>query len=163
MFFKGAPSGLRQFLATESPLKIMKNVFYFTLKAFFVPKIFKFLSWFFGHVVKLLDYKDKANFKIHDVTTWLTNNCKAHIAEEEYQNNISESKDNQAMEYGFYTICVIVWRVGDFRNILKPSCRPLTFTSYKSFLKNKKKSRTSVAALFSAWLLKKNIYVVIFY
>ena len=139
MFFKGAPSGLRQFLATESPLKIMKNVFYFTLKAFFVPKIFKFLSWFFGHVVKLLDCKDKANFKIHDVTTWLTSNCKAHIAEEEYQNNISESKDNQAMEYGFYTICVIVWRVGDFRNILKPSCRPLTFTSYKSFFFFKKK------------------------
>ena len=100
MFFKGAPSGLRQFLATESLLKIMKNAFYFTLKAFFVPKIFKFLSWFFGHVVKLLDYKDKANFKIHDVTTWLTNNCKAHIAEEEYQKNISGSKDNQAMEYG---------------------------------------------------------------
>ena len=40
---KGAPSGLGQFLATESPLKIMKNAFYFTLKALFVLKIFKFL------------------------------------------------------------------------------------------------------------------------
>ena len=27
---KGARLGLRQFLATESPLKMMKNVFYFT-------------------------------------------------------------------------------------------------------------------------------------
>ena len=27
---KGPPSGLRQFLATEGPLKIMKNAFYFT-------------------------------------------------------------------------------------------------------------------------------------
>ena len=41
---KGAISGLRQFLATESPLKMMKNGFYFTLKALFVLKIFKFLS-----------------------------------------------------------------------------------------------------------------------
>ena len=29
-FLKGALSGLRQFLATESPLKMMKNAFYFT-------------------------------------------------------------------------------------------------------------------------------------
>ena len=42
--FKGALSGLRQFLATESPLKIMKNPFYFTSKAVSVLKIFKFLS-----------------------------------------------------------------------------------------------------------------------
>ena len=42
--FKGAVSDLRQFLATESPLKIMENAFYFFLKALFVLKIFKFLS-----------------------------------------------------------------------------------------------------------------------
>ena len=42
--FKGALSGLRQFLATGSRLKVMKNAFYFTLKALFVLKIFKFLS-----------------------------------------------------------------------------------------------------------------------
>ena len=39
---KGALSGLRQFLATERPLKIMENAFYFTLKALFVLKIFRF-------------------------------------------------------------------------------------------------------------------------
>ena len=43
----GALSGLRQFLATESPLKIMKNAFYFTSKALFILKIFNFLSWLF--------------------------------------------------------------------------------------------------------------------
>ena len=37
---KGALSGLRQFLTTDSPLKIMKNVFYFTSKAHFVLKNF---------------------------------------------------------------------------------------------------------------------------
>ena len=41
---KGALSGLRQFLATGSPLKMMKNAFYFTRKALFVLKICKFLS-----------------------------------------------------------------------------------------------------------------------
>ena len=51
---KGALSGLRQFLAIESPLKMMKNAFYFTSKALFVLKIFKFLSWFFDLVAKRL-------------------------------------------------------------------------------------------------------------
>ena len=40
---------LRQFLA-ESPLKVMENAFYVALKAIFILKVFKFLSWLFGHV-----------------------------------------------------------------------------------------------------------------
>ena len=36
----------------DSPSKMMKNAFYFILKALFVLKIFKFLSWVFGHVEK---------------------------------------------------------------------------------------------------------------
>ena len=46
--FKGLLSGLKQLLATESLLKMMKNAFYFTFlfnrKAIFILKIFKFLS-----------------------------------------------------------------------------------------------------------------------
>ena len=53
--FKGALSSLREFLATESPSKMTKNAFYFTLKALFVLKIFKFLSGLFGLVEKQLD------------------------------------------------------------------------------------------------------------
>ena len=53
--FKGAFSALRQFLATESPLKMIKNAFYFNSKALFILKVFKFLSWIFGHVWKRLD------------------------------------------------------------------------------------------------------------
>ena len=41
---KGALSSRSQFLASESPLKMIKNAFYFTLRALFVLKIFKFLS-----------------------------------------------------------------------------------------------------------------------
>ena len=44
MQIKGTLSGLGQFLATENPLKMMKNSFYFTLKAFFILKVFQFLS-----------------------------------------------------------------------------------------------------------------------
>ena len=36
--FKDALSGMRKFVATESPFKMMKNAFYFTLKALFFPE-----------------------------------------------------------------------------------------------------------------------------
>ena len=36
----------------ESPLKVMKNAFYFILKALFVLEIFKFLLLLYGHVEK---------------------------------------------------------------------------------------------------------------
>ena len=37
---------------TGTRLKMMKNAFYFILKALFVLKISKFLSWLFSHIVK---------------------------------------------------------------------------------------------------------------
>ena len=40
---RNALSGLRHFLPTESPLKMDKTAFYFTLKVLFILKIFKFL------------------------------------------------------------------------------------------------------------------------
>ena len=75
----------RQFLETELPLKIMKNILYFTLKALFVFKIFKFLSRRFGHVEKRLDQKDKVNFIIHDIPTWQTNSWNIHIVQYLYK------------------------------------------------------------------------------
>ena len=75
----------------------MKNAFYFTSKALFILKVFNFLSWLFGRVAKQLDVRDKVNFKIYDVTAWLTNNCNTHIA------HISRSKGNQAIKFGQIT------------------------------------------------------------
>ena len=40
---KGPFSGLRQFLLTENPLKMMKNAFYFMLTVFFVLELFRLL------------------------------------------------------------------------------------------------------------------------
>ena len=51
---KDAVSGLRQFSATESTWKLIKNVSYFILKALFILNIFKFWSWYFGHVEKTI-------------------------------------------------------------------------------------------------------------
>ena len=70
---KFADSGLIQFLATESPLKMMKNAFYLTLKLFLFPR---YLNLCFDILVmyeKQFDLKHKVNFKIYDVTNWLTN------------------------------------------------------------------------------------------
>ena len=50
---KGALKGLRQFLSTGSPLKIMKNAIYFTIKALFVFKIFEFLFSLISHTEKM--------------------------------------------------------------------------------------------------------------
>ena len=92
---KDAFSGLIKFLAAKSPLEMMKNAFYFTSKALFVLKIFKFLLWNFGHVAKLLDKKDQVIFKFFDVATWLTNSCNTHVA----IHIISRSKGNQTMKF----------------------------------------------------------------
>ena len=78
---KGTLSGMRQFWAYENPFKMMKNAFYFTSKVLLLLKIFKFLSWLFGHAAKRVDKKDKVNFKFYDVTAWLTNHRNTHIVQ----------------------------------------------------------------------------------
>ena len=60
---------------------MMKNAFYFTSKALFVLKIFKFLSLLFGNVAKQLDQKENANFEFYYVTAQLKNNCNSHTAQ----------------------------------------------------------------------------------
>ena len=95
---QSAPSVLRQFLAAESPLKLMKNAFYFTSKALFVLKIFKLLSWLFGHVAKRLEKRDQVDFKFYDATAWLT--IVIHILP-----NISRGKSNQTVKFGQLIEC----------------------------------------------------------
>ena len=80
---KGPIPGLRQFLTAECPLKMMKNAFYFRLKALFVPEIITFLSWLFGYVEERLDKKATVNFnfKIYDGTDWTPDYCNTHITQ----------------------------------------------------------------------------------
>ena len=50
----------------------------------------------------------------------------------------------------FYKLVLIVLQVESYWNILKLSCRPLAFASYWAYFRNKKKSGTSLPALFFA-------------
>ena len=63
-------------------------------KLFSSSKYIFFFYDFYVHVRKHLDYKNQVNFKIHDVTTWLKNNCNTHI------DQYLRSKFNQAMTFG---------------------------------------------------------------
>ena len=60
---------------------MMKNAFYFMLKAFLVLEIFTFFFGLFVYVQKWLDKKAKVNFKMYGVTDWTTSNYNAHIAQ----------------------------------------------------------------------------------
>ena len=72
---------------------MMKNAFYFMLKASFGLKIFNFLSGHFWSCKKRFDVKTNVNFKICDVTDWNTNNYNTHIAD------FSRSKTNQTVKF----------------------------------------------------------------
>ena len=63
----------------ESPLKIMKNAFYFILKALFILKIFKVFVMTFWSCSKKGVIR-KIHDKIHDVTGRITNTFNTHIA-----------------------------------------------------------------------------------
>ena len=58
---------------------MMKNVFYFALKALFFLKILSFCLDFLVMLKNCLVKEEKVNFKIDDVTTLETNNCNTHI------------------------------------------------------------------------------------
>ena len=92
LYVKDLLSGLRRFLAAESPLKMLKNDFYFMLKALFVLKIFNFLYWIFGHVEKRLGKKAK-------VLKFMTSQTGQQIITIHILPNISRNKGNQTIKF----------------------------------------------------------------
>ena len=64
----------------ESRFQMMKNAFYFILKALLFLKILSFCLDFLV-IYKNEMKKEKVNFEIYDVTTWLTSNYNKHIAQ----------------------------------------------------------------------------------
>ena len=152
-----------EFLASESPLKMMKNAFYFNLRALFVLKIFKFLSWLFSHAGNSLCRKKRLISKL------MASQSGKHTITIHITPDISKSKGNQTMKIdknfswkiihkrsysqpflkhqNWAYLCIIVWifiqfvllylQVDEYQNILKPQCWPLAFTFYKSFFLEK--------------------------
>ena len=78
----------------ERSLKMMKNYFYFILKALFVLKIFKFLSRLFGHA------KNGLIRKIRSASKFMTSQPGLQTIAIHILPNISESEGNQAMKFG---------------------------------------------------------------
>ena len=66
----------------------MKDAFYFMFKALSALEIFAFLLRRFVHVGKRLDKKIMVNFKIDDVTDWITDNYNSHIIQ--YLKNLKQ-------------------------------------------------------------------------
>ena len=79
----------------ESPSKVMKNAFYFILKAPLVLKIFQFLSRLFGHVGK-----NNLIRKIGLISKLMMPQPGLQTIAIHILPNISQSKGNQTMEYG---------------------------------------------------------------
>ena len=67
---------------------MMKDAFYFMFKALSALEIFAFLPRRFVHVGKRLDKKIMVNFKIDDVTDWITDNYNSHIIQ--YLKNLKQ-------------------------------------------------------------------------
>ena len=72
----------------------MNNAFYFTLKALFVLKVFKFLCWFLGH------YKNGLIKKISLISKLLTSQPGLQTIAIHILPNISRSKGNQTIKFG---------------------------------------------------------------
>ena len=78
----------------ESPLKMIKNAFYFMLKALFVFEIFTFLSWLFGYVEYDLIRK------LWLILKFMTSQTGQEIITIHILPSISRSKGNQVMKFG---------------------------------------------------------------
>ena len=63
----------------------------------------------------------------------------------------------------FYTACFYCMQGQWLLKYIKLIYSPLAFISCKAFLKNKKRSRTTLPVLFSQSVLKKNMSLFIFY
>ena len=77
----------------ESLLDMMKNAFYFIWKALFLLKIFKFLSWLYGHVEQTA-WLEKL------ISKFMTSQLAAQTITIYILPNIWRSKGNQIMEFG---------------------------------------------------------------
>ena len=74
---------------------MMKNAFYFILKALFIFEILTILFWLFYYVEKRLNKKVIVSFKIYDVTDNEQQIIIIHILP-----NSLRIKGNQAMKFG---------------------------------------------------------------
>ena len=81
----------------EGPLKMMKNVSYFVLKALFVLKIFKFFSQYFCRVGET---RNGLIGKIRLSSKFMTSQPDLQTIKVHILPSISQSKGNKTMKFG---------------------------------------------------------------
>ena len=86
-------------MPTESPLKVTKNVFYFTLKALFVLNILSFCLDF------LVAYRNGLIKKIRLISNFKTSQTGQQTIVTHILSNISRSQDNRTMNLGQLIEC----------------------------------------------------------
>ena len=167
---------------------MVKNAFYFTLKNIFkflswifdyvveklISKFVNVTTWLTNNSIhtllnisrskgnqtmkfdQLVDEQNEQHCFLKNHTKMLWRNYSETVL-----SKIKIEHSSWLMVQSFTQFILIVCQVTDYLNILKLSCRLLAFTSYKTFLKNKKS--VTLLALFSAQFLKNNISHVILY
>ena len=87
----------------ESPLKMMKYA-YFILKAFFILKIFKVLSWLFGQV-------ERTPWLERLISKFITSQSGYQTVPIHILHNISGSKNNHTMKFYFILKAFFVLKI----------------------------------------------------
>ena len=82
----------------NSPSKVIKNAFYFILKSLSILKIFKFLSWHFGHV-----WKTTLLNRLSLTSKFMTLQPCFQTIPGLILPNISQSRGSQTMKFGQLT------------------------------------------------------------
>ena len=100
----------------------MKNAFYFILKALFILKIFKFLSWIFGHIEKTAWI---------EITLLISKSVMSQPGKQRITTyillNISQIKGNQTLKFGqLIEHCkIIFFSLKIMQKLWETSSRPL--------------------------------------
>ena len=88
-----SPSKKNCFISfSEDPLQMMNMLLNPSSKLFLFSRYLNFCLDFLVKQKKQLDQKDEVNFKMYDVTNWLTNNYNKHIAQNLMKQRQSENE-----------------------------------------------------------------------
>ena len=68
--------------------------------------------------------------------------------------SVSLNQQSKRLKQSVFIVC----QIEGYRNILRLSCRPLAFTSQQAFLKNKKRSSTSLPCLIFCIIFKEKFF-----
>ena len=127
----------------------MKNAFYFTLKALSILKLFRFLSWLFGHVKNGLRSKSNQTMKFGQSTRWNMRNILFKKSFTKYGGKIISRPFYKKSKSIFYTVCFYCmpsWGLSKYTETkLQTTC--FYFIKNRPFSKNKKRSETSLLTL----------------